>query len=246
MRTESTIVIRARKALATGADIDIHVPKDIESTTFYFRHGRFANSFTEWWKLCKELGIQDIKLSAPKKDIYRDPFGAAFDTDTIVCFWSKGDVSQFRIKDEWSNKKRKVTLFEERFDHDISDVLNAVDNTEDYKRVLHELSELAIKIGYKYFSDAFDTAYNLLDGALTPNHENAPYYLQDLPDRLKTIMLARDYSYVFGGMGSWNDEPCGAADDMGLGNEYNRLTDELILNMRRSLFYVTNTCWERA
>lgn len=52
MRTESTIVIRARKALATGADIDIHVPKDIESTTFYFRHGRFANSFTEWWKLC--------------------------------------------------------------------------------------------------------------------------------------------------------------------------------------------------
>ena len=58
MRTESTIVIRARKALATGADIDIHVPKDIESTTFYFRHGRFANSFTEWWKLCKELGIQ--------------------------------------------------------------------------------------------------------------------------------------------------------------------------------------------
>lgn len=246
MCTESTIVIRARKALATGTDIDIHVPENIESTTFYFRNGRFANSFAEWWNLCKEFGIQDIKLSAPKKDVYHFPFGAAFEENTIICFWNKRDVSQFRINHECVDNKRKMTFYEERFDHDITEVLNAYDNTEDYKHVLHDLSALAEKIGYGHFSSMFDTAYEILDEASTSNHDNAPYYLKDLPDRLKSIMLARNYSYVFGGMGSWNDEPCGAADEMGLGNEYNRLTDELILSMRRSLFYVTNTCWERA
>jgi hypothetical protein len=44
-------------------------------------------------------------------------------------------------------------------------------------------------------------------------------------------------------MGWWNDDPRGKAEIMGLKDEYDRLTNALIYNMRKALVYVTNTCF---
>lgn len=73
--------------------------------------------------------------------------------------------------------------------------------------------------------------------------ENIPYFLVGMPPHLINIIGATKQSYVFGGMGWWNDDPRGQAEIMGLKDEYNRLTNELIYNMRKALVYVTNTCF---
>ena len=118
-----------------------------------------------------------------------------------------------------------------------------VDNSSDYKNVLSELMIFAKKIGYEVFNSFFDTVYKLLDGSLDMSTENIPYFLVGMPPHLINIIGATKQSYVFGGMGWWNDDPRGQAEVMGLKDEYNRLTNELIYNMRKALVYVTNTCF---
>ena len=243
MSTESTIIIQARKALAEGTEIDVHVPDDIESVSFSFADGTSCSSISEWFSVSRERGLNDIKLSASEKIIKRRPFGSAYEHTDIVCLWKDGKASRFIRMENWKDGKGSITFNETHYDDDYKKLLCIEDNTEEYKQVLLELKALAEKIKYEYFARAFDTAYRILDGTATPNHDNAPYYIKDLSDDLKNIMLARNVSYVFGGMGSWNDDPRGVSEEMGLGDEYERLTNALIMNMRKSLFYVTNTCF---
>ncbi len=246
MSTESTIIIRARKALLEGTDIDVHVPDYIESLIFILMDGFSCSSITDWFSTIRERGIKDIKLSAPEKEIKRKLLGAAYEHTDIICFWEDGHVSRFVRSEQWYNGKGDIVFHENPFDGDYKDLLAVEDNTVEYKQVLLELIELAEKIRYKCFAQIFNTAYRILDGTVTPNFESAPYYVKDLSDDLKRIMFARNMSYVFGGMGSWNDDPEGTAEKMGLEDEYGRLTNELIMSMRKSLFYVTNTCWTKA
>lgn len=243
MSTESTIIIRARKALAEGTEIDVHVPDNIESVSFSFADGTTCSSIAEWFSVIRERGLKDIKLSVPEKEIERHPFGAAYEHTDIVCLWKNGKASRFVRSEKWKDGKGAIEFKDIHFDGEYKELISVENNTEEYKQVLLELKALAEKIKYEYFARAFDTAYRVLDGTATPNHDNAPYYIKDLPDDLKDIMLARNISYVFGGMGSWNDDPRGVSEEMGLGDEYERLTNALIMNMRKSLFYVTNTCF---
>ena len=152
-------------------------------------------------------------------------------------------MSRFVRNENWKDGKGTIEFKEIHFDGEYKELVSVENNTEEYKQVLLELKALAEKIKYEHFARAFDTAYRILDGTATPNHDNAPYYIKDLSDDLKDIMLARNVSYVFGGMGSWNDEPQGASQEMGLRDEYERLTNALIMNLRKALFYVTNTCF---
>lgn len=245
MSTESTIIIRARKALSEETDIDVFVPDYIESLIFILMDGFSCNSITEWFSTIRERGIKDIKLSEPSKEIKRKPLGSAFEHTDIICFWEDGHVSRFVRSEQWNNDKCDIVFHENPFDGDYKDLLVAEDNTVEYKQGLLELIELAKKIRYKCFAQIFNTAYRILDGTVTPNYESAPYYVRDLSDELKRIMFARNVSDVFGGMGSWNDDPEGTAEKMGLEDEYGRLTNELIMSMRKSIFYVTNTCWTK-
>ena len=63
MSTESTIIIRARKALAEGTEIDVHVPDNIENVSFYFADRTTCSSIAEWFSVSRERGLEDIKLS---------------------------------------------------------------------------------------------------------------------------------------------------------------------------------------
>ena len=51
------------------------------------------------------------------------------------------------------------------------------------------------------------------------------------------LQVQRD---VFGGMGSWNDEPGWLAQDKGLGQVYDELSDQLLRNIRSAILFAIN------
>lgn len=242
LSTESTIVIRARKALKDKTGIDIQVPDWVDSVRFIYLDGTESGSFEEWFSACIERNIKDIKISRYREET--DPVRYQVENDSIVCIWDD-KVTKFDLRGTRKEEKYCMEFYESAYEGDVTELYEISDGVEDYKKNLLELKELADKMkGCSYFADRFFTAYRILNGETKPDHKKSPYYLREMPDRMKDIMLARSASYVFGGMGSWNDDPAGLAEEMGLGDDYNRLTHELEVNMRKAEFYVANMCFE--
>ena len=242
MSIESIIIIQARRALANGSDIELQLPGYLKEMNFTFNDGRTVRDAGEWFSLCRDRKIKDIKISMPLT-VEQHPFEGTNETYDIICVWDNDKISRFIRNEHWEDEGFVYIYKEADCLEYMDDIADPVDNTTEYKYVLSELMVFTKKIGYEVFNSFFDTAYKLLDGSLNMSTENIPYYLVDIPVRLKNIMGATKASYVFGGMGWWNDEPRGHAEMMGFREEYNRLTDELIYNMRKSLVYVTNTCF---
>ncbi len=242
MSTESTIIIQARRALANGSDIDLQLPKYLRGMKFVFNDEITVKDADEWFSQCRNRNIKDIKISSALT-VEQHPFEGTNETYDIICVWDNNQVSHF-IRNEHREDSKFVYTYKEAVCEEYGDDLETpVDNTTEYKNVLSELMIFAKKIGYEVFNYFFDTAYKLLDESLNMSTENMPYYLVDMPMRLINIIGAINTSYVFGGMGWWNDDPRGKAEIMGLKDEYDRLTNALIYNMRKASVYVTNTCF---
>ena len=64
--------------------------------------------------------------------------------------------------------------------------------------------------------------------------------LPQLPEEQLRIFEAVSQADVFGAMGSWNDEPPYMAQQKGLGDEYDRISQELLKNNRLALLYAVN------
>ena len=242
MSTEAIIIIQARRALINGSDIELQLPKYLKGIEFTFNDGSTAKNINEWFSLCKDRKIKDIRISLPLT-VEQHPFEGTNETYDIICVWDNDQITRFIRSERREDREYVYTYKEAACSECIDDLPVPVDNTTEYKNVLSELMLFAQKIEYEAFNTFFDTAYKLLDGSLDMSTENIPYYLIDMPERLRNIMGATKSSYVFGGMGWWNDDPRGKAEMMGLKDEYNRLTNALIYNMRRALVYVTNTCF---
>lgn len=54
------------------------------------------------------------------------------------------------------------------------------------------------------------------------------------------IYEAVNKAAVFGGMGSWNDDPAGLAYEKGLESEYNELSNRLLEQVRYHVMYAAN------
>ena len=242
MSTESTIIIQARRALANGSDIDLQLPKYLKGIKFVFNDGITAKDADEWFSQCLNRNIKDIKISSALT-VEHHPFEGTNETYDIICVWDNNKTSHFIRNEHREDREFVYTYKEEVCEESVDDLVSVADNTTEYKDVLSELMIFAKKIGYGAFNSFFDTAYKLLDGSLNMSTENIPYYLEGMPMHLINIIGATKQSYVFGGMGWWNDDPREKAEMMGLKDEYDRLTNALIYNMRKALVYVTNTCF---
>ena len=49
MSTESTIIIQTRRALASGSDIDLQLPRYVKEMKFIFNDGITARDASEWF-----------------------------------------------------------------------------------------------------------------------------------------------------------------------------------------------------
>ena len=61
-----------------------------------------------------------------------------------------------------------------------------------------------------------------------------------IPTQNQNIFRDASAADVFGGMGSWNDEPGWLAQDKGLGQAYDQLSDQLLRNIRSAILFAIN------
>ena len=98
------------------------------------------------------------------------------------------------------------------------------------------IENLAIKIECDNFAKVFHSARNyLLD-------LDAAKVLEEpkIPPQNQNIFRAASAADVFGAMGSWNDEPGWLAQDKGLGQVYDELSDQLLRNIRSAILFAIN------
>jgi len=108
------------------------------------------------------------------------------------------------------------------------------------KHVLTEITDFALRQDMKFWADIFKKAESILDSA-SPE-EN--FYHKDLvpidsyPLSAKQIIFSAGTAWVFGGMGSWNDQGFG---DKGENDTYERLSEQLYSKIIEAIIAGINT-----
>lgn len=84
---------------------------------------------------------------------------------------------------------------------------------DEFARCALALRDLADKLGYPNFAKMMDNALSCL--------------YDDGLDNGQKLLQAYECSRIFGGMGSWVDSPPFTAHELGLSDDYDKITDEL-------------------
>lgn len=242
------IVISARKAIKNNVELVFEDEKYINSLKFNFLPRKkifhlkkdVAYSVREWFEICRKNDIEDIKCLMPIKVKDRAVLGFAnTNRSSIVCFNKNGQVTYFVAKWEFDSDKKgwNVVYQEYEWENPPEGKPQFQENTEEFKRVLHEIENLACLIGANEFAKLFHKAFIALEGNIEDEiRAKAP----DIPEIYQNLYIAVMYADVFGAMGSWNDSPPYMAHEKGLDAEYDRLSDKLLTQIRLAILYAVN------
>lgn len=251
VKQASDIVICARKALFEHKEIDFTPSKYVLSIKFLFTPKFLSkpiesNSVCEWFNICLQRGLKDIKFVIPANRENKHLLGFANTSQCVIlCFWKNGNISSFCPAWEFDREKEgwKINYSEQRMKKNpIIQNLHFSCRTDEFKEVLLDVGKFATVIEQPYFADVFHNAYEALWGCETIEDDNIP---KQLPNDFKSVYYAVYKADVFGAMGSWNDSPPCYAHQKGLDEEYNELSNRLLVQLRYHLMYVTNECWKR-
>ncbi len=113
--------------------------------------------------------------------------------------------------------------------------------SKDFERALIDIEKLACKLGFDNFAYIFKDAYDILtskDAPLIP--EWTKDSMLDLQDEKAKLFWAASRADVFGGMGSWNDIPDCVAHEMGLQEDYDRLSHDLYISIKKAVMNAVN------
>jgi hypothetical protein len=237
------IVAAARKALKTDQEILYHPDQYIHKICFQILPSEKGEStelsVSDWFEYLKEKGLKDLKLFCPISVEDRDILGFSNTTQSsILCFYKDGKASYFLPNWESASLGRgwDVTYTEYDLERSSQDIPHYENNIEEFKDILARIEYLAIKIECENFAKVFHSARNqLLDLDATKVQEEP-----QIPPQNQMIFRAASAADVFGGMGSWNDGPGWLAQDKGLGQQYDELSDQLLRNIRLAILYAIN------
>lgn len=233
------LTVSARLALKNAEKPDYVKAKYINSERFVFLPQRMessAESAEQWFEELKRSGLTDVFMLLPANARNRETHGFINTSGgCILCFFDSGQATYFTTK--WTFDKKsgwdiEFTEFEWKNHPDGKPKFD--DNTDEFKRVLFEIAEFADKIGEKFWADIFRSARKILDGGTVVPEING------IPQKNVRLCYAADKADVFGAMGSWNDSPPFSAAEMGLSDEYDKLSNELFIQIQRALLYAVN------
>ena len=237
------IVAAARKALKTGKEICYKPEKYTNKLSFQILPSEKGEvielSVSDWFENLKEKGLKDLKLFCPISVNDRGILGFSNTTQSsILCFYKDGKASYFLPNWEVASLSRSwdVTYTEYEWERSSQDIPHYENNIEEFKDILTRIENLAIKIECDNFAKVFHSARNyLLD-------LDAAKVLEEpkIPPQNQNIFRAASAADVFGAMGSWNDEPGWLAQDKGLGQVYDELSDQLLRNIRLAILFAIN------
>mgnify|MGYP003358895655 FL=1 len=237
------IVAAARKALKSGKEICYKPEKYTNKLSFQIlpsENGEATElSVSDWFENLKKKGLKDLKLFCPISVEDRGILGFSNTTQSsILCFYKDGKASYFlpNWKSASPGRGWDVTYTEYEWERPFQDIPHYENNMEEFKDILARIEDLAIKIECDNFAKVFHSARNFL---LDPESGKGLAEPQIPPQHL-SIFRAASAADVFGGMGSWNDEPGWLAQDKGLGQQYDDLSDQLLRNIRLAILYAIN------
>lgn len=246
-----SIVAASKKAIQSGDMIQYMPTNYVNTIRFSFLPEKklfgtkeyTAPNVQAWYMHMKEGGLQDVKFLCPFSVKDRALLGFSNTTaSSILCFLKSGEISYFVANWQFDSEKKQWNILysEHEWVDPASEKPRFENNTDAFRQVLSEIESFADQIGCKDFAHIFSSAKNLLDGANEYPDEKYGLALPQLPQDKLQIFEAASRADVFGGMGSWNDSPPYTAHEKGLDKEYERLSNELLKNIRLALLYAIN------
>ena len=199
-----------------------------------------AGNVESWFDYCLEKGITDFKFLAPYFVENRNILGFSNTTQSsIVCFYGK-TVTYFSAnwKFDRSINMWNIDYREQNWDNAPSYKPRFKNNSEEFKEALIRIKKLATDIDSDYFAGTFQKALDVLSGKNSIDNSGMPS--PELSEENKRLFESAGIADVFGGMGSWNDEPPYAAHEKGLAKEYERLSNDLLKQIRLAIMYAIN------
>lgn len=237
------IVAAARKALKSGKEICYKPEKYTNKLSFQILPSEKGEvielSVSDWFENLKGKDLKDLKLFCPISVNDRGILGFSNTTQSsILCFYKDGKASYFlpNWKSASAGRGWDVTYTEYEWERSSQDIPHYENNIEEFKDILTRIENLAIKIECDNFAKVFQSARNFL---LDPESGKGLAEPQ-IPLQHLSIFRAASSADVFGGMGSWNDEPGWLAQDKGLGQVYDELSDQLLRNIRSAILFTIN------
>ena len=237
------IVAVARKALKSGKEICYKLEKYTNKLSFQILPSEKGEvielSVSDWFENLKEKDLKDLKLFCPISVNDRGILGFSNTTQSsILCFYKDGKASYFLPNWEVASagKGWDVTYTEYEWERSSQDIPHYENNIEEFKDILTRIEDLARKIECENFAKVFHSARNFL---LDPESGKGLAEPQ-IPPQNQNIFRAASAADVFGAMGSWNDEPGWLAQDKGLGQQYDELSDQLLRNIRLAILFAIN------
>lgn len=246
-----SIVAASKKAIQSG-DMIQYTPANYVNTIrfsflpekkFFGTKEYTAPDVPAWFKHMKNKGLQDIKFLCPAAVKDRALLGFSNTTgSSILCFLKSGEITYFVADWQFDPEKKQWNILysEHKWTGPALKKPRFESNVDSFRQVLSEIQNFADQIGCTEFAKIFNSAKNFLDGANEYPAEKYGLALPQLPQDKLQIFEAASRADVFGGMGSWNDSPPYMAHEKGLDKEYERLSDELLKNIRLALLYAIN------
>lgn len=200
-----------------------------------------ASTQWRWIARCLEFELKEAGLSLPirVKDRSLLGFSGANANGIVCCFEDFDGVFTPDWKYDRDKKAWRVKYVERLWRGMPRDGLNARDNSAEFENVLVQIRDFASKIGCENFAQTFDNALKTLRGEAAVGEYYAVSFAA-LPQPSLRAFAAAGVADVFGAMGSWNDEPPSMAQEMGLGGEYDRLSDELLAQKNLAILFAIN------
>ena len=200
-----------------------------------------ASTQWRWIARCLEFELKEAGLSLPIRVKDRSFLGfSGANANGIVCRFEGFDsifVPQWKY--DRDKKAWRVKYVERLWRGMPRDALNARDNSAEFGNVLVQIRDFASKIGCENFAQTFDNALKTLRGEAAVGEYYAVSFAA-LPQPSLRAFAAAGIADVFGAMGSWNDEPPYMTQEMGLGDEYDRLSDELLAQKDLAISFAIN------
>ena len=242
----STLVIGFKKSLKSKEKYKFtNIEEDLEFE-FLNREDKktIVCSPLEWIEKSKNNGIKEVYLYMMKCDDYSISGYANTSSLGIITIDDKNEYYFWSPNWTFNNETKAwlVTYKEHRLINFSKDKIIVKNNISKFKDALKNILEHAKKIGLKWYINQFNYALCILEGKdidIQSNNFRKPLKI-DLDGESKSIMEAVNQAWVFGGMGSWNDSPFAIALELGIEDEYKKVSSELWNQLYNAVFYAIN------
>lgn len=218
---------------------------------FRFLDGRETRDYSEWIKRVNEGGIRKMIYYPNMQKLIenRKKLGFIGNFAVIqVVFHTNDKITYWQNKWEFSNVENRwnITSTEQSWENGPQKLIDFPQNAEveSLRGALQDAIRLCGRIGAGSFIPVFGKSLEMLDKNYDPAAEQEQTYFQRyigiLPKKNVSLLAACGNAFLFGSMGSWNDEPEGRAQAAGCRQEYDKISDDLLFGIVANLTYAVN------